>query len=410
MNMYIPRALEPSFKCTIRNNPVSAIIGPKYSGKTAIAKHICNTTENCCYLDLEKDTDLAKIDEGMRASTFLRDHMDGYIILDEIHFRPNIFSVMRPLADEIAHSRDNNFRITHPARFIVLGSASPTLLKQTKQSLVGRISYWRLTNLLVTEIPNVDMRKYIMRGGFPSSYLATDAEESAAWLKSYINDLLDKNLSQWGNFSSEAMAQLWEIITYHNGLKTNDTKIIGSFQNHADEAKAYIQLLKRLYLIDTVGLYSSDPYKLIDMTPKIFIADSGIVLASMGIQTFEALTSPANATIYDIIWRSIVLVHLRAWFPDLLEHNIFFYRDKKQNEIDLILYKNQKLFAIECKTSPNAYLSSVTYAAMKKLQIPKEHAFIVAPFPSSDGKANAITLPELRDSLKFILCPLEDEE
>ncbi|MDR1856257.1 MAG: AAA family ATPase [Desulfovibrio sp.] len=198
MNIHIPRDQERNIVRALRSNPVTAIIGASKCGKSYIAKHVCDTYENFLYLDLQDVDDLEKILGDRQAKRFLSDSMDKLIIIDEIQLRPELFPTLRVLADKIAHSRGERFKITHPARFLIIGSISPMLWRQEKESLTGRIAYERLTTLLITEIPDCDMKKYFIRGGFPQSYLANSDDTSIRWKKDYITNLLLNDLKNGG--------------------------------------------------------------------------------------------------------------------------------------------------------------------------------------------------------------------
>jgi predicted AAA+ superfamily ATPase len=401
MSTYFPRLLEQKIRRSLAVNPVTAIIGARQCGKSAIARNICKNTVKCLYLDLQNKIDLNKIKDDIKAIKFLEENMDGLIVIDEVQFRPEIFPMLRVLADRIAFSRDADFKITHPGRFLILGSAAPELLRQSSESLAGRISFKRLATLLVTEIPDCDMEKYFIRGGFPISYLADTVDDSLGWRDDYVSILLKRDITQWGNYTSETMDMIWGTLISFNGQVTDYSRILSSKQIPNDVALKHIRLLKGLFLVDTVPLFSKNLVSRLSRNPKTYITDSGLVTLHIDIDSFQDFKLPNNSQAYGAIWESIVLNHLRVWYPQSNRKNLFYYRDKKGNEIDFILKKGNKLIAIECKTSEKAHLSSGAYAAMNILHIPEEHAFVVAPFPcSSLGKT--ITLPELHTKIENI--------
>jgi predicted AAA+ superfamily ATPase len=401
MDTYLPRLLEKDILRTLKNNPIVGIIGARQTGKSSIARKICKDAAKCLYLDLQIDKDLNKIQDNIEVFDFFEDNMDGLIVIDEVQLRPDIFQVLRPLTDRIADSLDANYRINHPGRFLVLGSASPVLLKQSSESLTGRIGYRRLATLLATEIPDFDMQKYFIRGGFPRSYLADTDDDSQYWKKSYISNFLKRDILQWGEYSGRLMEKIWATLIAYNGQESNYHRMFSSEGISSAVAKDYIYLFNELYLVDIVPLYAESTLSKISRNPKTYIIDSGLAATGLGINSFHDLKSSNNSQIYGTLWESIVLNHLRAWYPRDNGDNIFYYRNKKGYEIDFIIKHARKLIAIECKTSGKAHLSSGTHAAMEILKIPEERAFIVTPF-SCDDKTRAITLPELHEKIEEI--------
>ncbi|MDR1856258.1 MAG: DUF4143 domain-containing protein [Desulfovibrio sp.] len=174
-----------------------------------------------------------------------------------------------------------------------------------------------------------------------------------------------------------------------------------SLKIQQQECDQCIDILKYLFILDSIPKYTNTHFYSTSDTKKFYVTDSSFVTNELGITSFENLGSPANVNTYASLWESIVLNHLRAWYPRLNGENVFFYRDKIGNEIDFILTRRLMSIAIECKTSSNATMSAGTYAAMEKLDIPKEHGFIVTPFPSPKNK-KTVTLPELHTKLEEI--------
>jgi predicted AAA+ superfamily ATPase len=402
MDQYIPRMLEPVVMRSLKHNPITAIIGPRQCGKSRLARKICSMHENSLYLDLQEEEDLSKIKDGIEARAFLEKNMVGLICLDEVGFRPDIFRTLKGLCDIIAHSRDKNFNITHPARFLAIGSASPLLLRQPSESLTGRISYKQLTTFLINEIPNCDTQRYIVRGAYPDSYYADNDSLSLKCRQDYIKNFLESDILTWCEYSPATIEKLWNMLIATNGQRTTHEKISKAVNIPPDDIVTYIDFLEGLFLIDRVRPYSDDVFKRLGKSHKIYVADSGMATAKMNISSYDELAAPHWNKISEAIWESIVLAHLRAWFPDPWHDNISFYRDKNSNEIDFILKERNMLFAIECKTSKKSQVESGWDIALNELGVPKEHAFVVAPLPDEKDD-RAVTLPELRTSLDKIL-------
>ncbi|RLD35484.1 MAG: ATP-binding protein, partial [Bacteroidetes bacterium] len=208
--MYYSRKLEKNLIKGLNNNPVTAVIGPRQCGKTTLVKHIINNIQKeVVYLDLERPSDLQKLEY---AEWFLTKQKNKLICLDEIQRKPELFPLIRSLIDEWGGN-------TH---FLILGSATRELIKQSSESLAGRITYKQLTPFLFNEIKqDFTIEDYMVKGGFPRSLMKMDSLESFEWREDFITTFLERDLLMWSGFSTETMRKLWLMIAHLNGQIVN---------------------------------------------------------------------------------------------------------------------------------------------------------------------------------------------
>ena len=384
--MYIHRHLEPSVLKAIQNFPVTAVTGPRQCGKSTLVKHLIEAYPNSIYLDLERPSDLRKLED---AEWFLTSQKEKLICIDEIQRMPELFPLIRSLVDEWNRS----------GCFLILGSASRDLLKQSSESLAGRISYKRLTPFLWQELENdCSVEKYFSTGAFPRSLLSEDNEISFDWRESFITTFLERDLLQWTGFTPTTMRRLWQMLAHVNGQTVNYSTLATSLGVTSTTVKSYIDLLAGTYMIEIVVPYISNLGKRLVKSPKVYISDSGITATLLGLRNFEELSGhPA----FGAIWEQIVLSNLKGLYPDA---EFFYYRTTNGAEIDFAMKLHNTVFAIECKASYSPSLSKGNYLAIE--DIAPKHTFIITPSPDSwsmKDKIDVVSLNEIKNKIDHIL-------
>lgn len=359
--MYIHRYLEPNVLKSLQNFPVTAVTGPRQCGKSTLVKHLLEAYPESIYLDLERPSDLRKLEN---AEWFLTSQKGKLICIDEIQRQPELFPLIRSLCDDW----------DRVGCFLILGSASRDLLKQSSESLAGRISYKRLTPFLWKELENeYDIDHYFSAGAFPRSLLMEDNEVSFEWRENFITTFLERDLRQWAGFTPVTMRRLWQMLAHLNGQTINNSMLAKSLGVTAITVKNYIDLLAGTYMIEVVEPYLSNLGKRLVKSPKVYISDSGITSALLGVRSFEELSGhPA----FGAIWEQIVLSNLKGLFPDA---DFFYYRTTNGAELDFVMKIYNHIFAIECKASYSPTLSKGNYLAIE--DIAPQHTFIVTPSP-----------------------------
>jgi predicted AAA+ superfamily ATPase len=284
---------------------------------------------------------------------------------------------------------------SRPGCFLILGSASRDLLKQSSESLAGRISYKRLTPFLWEEVAgDYPVEKYFSAGAFPRSLLVEDKEISFEWRESFITTFLERDLLQWAGFTPTTMRRLWQMLAHVNGQTVNYSTLAASLGISSFTVKSYIDLLAGTYMVEIVPPYISNLGKRLVKAPKVYISDSGITAALLGLRTFEELSGhPA----FGAIWEQIVLSNLKGLYPDA---EIFYYRTANGSETDFVMKVKNTVFAIECKASYSPILSKGNYLAFE--DIAPDHIFVVTPSRdnwSMKEKIDIVSLNELKSKI-----------
>jgi predicted AAA+ superfamily ATPase len=330
---------------------------------------------------LERPSDLRKLDD---AEWFLTSQRGKLICIDEIQRRPELFPLIRSLVDEW----------DRPGCFLILGSASRDLLKQSSESLAGRIVYKRLTPFLWEELGGgYTMERYFSAGAFPRSLLSDEPDISYEWRESFISTFLERDLLQWTGFTPVTMRRLWQMLAHINGQVVNYSAIAASLGISSPTVKSYMDLLAGTYMIDVVPPYLSNLGKRLVKAPKVYIADSGIIAALLGLRSFEELM---GHPVFGSVWEQIVLANLKGLYPDA---EFFHYRTANGSEVDFVMKTKKKVFAIECKASYSPVLSKGNYHAFE--DISPGHIYVVTPSPDTwtmKQGIDVISLNELKQA------------
>ncbi|MBM3435404.1 MAG: ATP-binding protein, partial [Bacteroidetes bacterium] len=263
----ITRCITEKLDNLSRKFPVVGIIGPRQVGKTTLAKEfIKGITKESVYLDLEKYSDLEKLRD---AQLFLTNNHKKCVVIDEIQNKPELFPLLRALIDE--------YRV--PLRYIILGSASPELLRQSSQSLAGRIAYLELTPFNFNEIkPDIELKKHHLLGGFPESILVEKEEDSWEWLDNFITTYINRDLPHLGlRVNSITLRRLWEMIAWLNGNTLNFHLIGKSLDLTIPTINSYISFFESAFLVRKLQPFHYNIKKRLVKSPKIYLTDTGVL-------------------------------------------------------------------------------------------------------------------------------------
>ena len=324
----LPRRQLALVKEALARQAAVALIGPRQVGKTTLALTLADEVPSL-YLDLEASEDRRKLAEP---AVFLRQYEDRLVVLDEIHRVPELFSTLRGLIDQ---GRRRGHRT---GRFLLLGSASMDLLRQSGESLAGRIAHVDLGPLDVLEVKSSksDSTPLWVRGGFPDSYLAKNDRQSFAWRKDFVRTYLERELPLLGpRIPAETLESLWIMLAHNQGAVLNASRLAAALMASAQTITRYIDLLVDLLLVRRLSPFHSNAGKRVVKSPKVYVRDSGIVHALLGIGDFNALS---GHPVVGFSWEGFVIENLLATAPELTIAS--FYRTSAGAEIDLI-YKFQ---------------------------------------------------------------------
>ena len=315
-----------------------ALIGPRQCGKTTLALDIGEQRESL-YLDLEDRTDREKLRDP---ALFLSRYEDRLVVLDEIHRMPGLFQDLRGIIDS------GRRRGKRTGRFLILGSASLDLLRQSSESLAGRIAYVDMQPFHILEVPDAgdDLTRLWVRGGFPDSYLAADEQTSFRLRKDFVRTYLERDVAMFGpRLPSETLERLWIMLAHGQGAMLNASRLAASLGASVQTVNRYIGLLTDLLLVRRLPPFRLNIGKRLVKSPKVYLRDSGLLHALLGIEDFNAL---AGHPVAGASWEGCVMENLLAAAPERTRAS--FYRTSAGAEIDLVLQLPRgELWAIEIK-------------------------------------------------------------
>ncbi len=359
MHGYIPRRIETQINRCLSRSPVTAILGPRQCGKSTTARMILKTRPSI-YLDLQDRVDRNKLAEP---ELFFDRYRENMICLDEIQMLPEFFSVLR---SEIDKDR-------RPGRFLILGSASRDLIKQSTESLAGRIAYLDLSPFLIDEVStSIAWSDLWLRGGFPESTLARDDEDSFDWRLDFIKTFMERDIPGLGfNIPVPVMERLWMLLAHYHGQTVNYHKLAAAADISIPTLKKYLAILEQTYMLRLLPPAEPNLKKRLIKSPKIYLKDSGILHALLDIETYDnLLANPiAGASWEGFVMENIIACH-RRWSP-------FFMRTANGAEMDLILERAGRRHVFECKLSKAPKPSRGFYELINAVQ--PESAWVIAP-------------------------------
>jgi uncharacterized protein len=392
----IYRLLTNELISSLKNMPAVALLGPRQVGKTTLALEIskANINKPVSYLDLELDTDLAKLDD---AEAYLRTFENKLLIIDEVQLKPNLFKILRGLIDIRKRAGETS------AQFLLLGSASRDLLQQTSETLAGRIRYLELKPFSVPEISaqnplEFSPEKLWFRGGYPQSYLASSDDESWKWRSDFISSYIERDIPQLGiNVSSTKMKKFWKMLSHYQGQQINMSSLGKSLEVTHTTIRNYLDVLTDLYMVRQLQSWAGNTKKRLVKSPKIYIRDTGLLHHLLSISEYEDLL---GNPVLGHSWEGFVVENILGDLSD--KWRASYYRTSEQTEVDLILEKSQKeIWAIEIKRSSAPKIKPGFHRACKEIKATRK--FVVYSgkerFPMSEN-TEAIGIVELLNLLR----------
>jgi predicted AAA+ superfamily ATPase len=366
------RQVEDSLKL----NPVTAILGPRQSGKTTLAREI-GRRENAAYFDLEDPQDQARLANPQLTLEALR----GVVILDEIQRRPELTMLLRVLAD----------RSPLPCRFILVGSASPDLMRQTSDSLAGRVHFLDMGGFTLGEVGDDQRDRLWLRGGFPLSFLADNDEDSRQWRLSLVRTFLERDMPQLGvQIPAEMLRRFWTMLAHDHGQVWNGSEIGASLGVSHHTTRKYLDLLCGAYVVRQLQPWFENLGKRVVKSPKVYVRDSGLLHALLGIPDFAALQGHPKL---GASWEGFVIEQILSWAG---ERNACFWATHSRAELDLMVMAKGKRWGFEVKYQDAPAITKSMRIAMQDLKL--ERLWVVYPGQTGypmDEKIECVSLAEL---------------
>lgn len=342
-------AIKTEVETALRRSRVTALLGPRQCGKTTLAREFV-PADSVNYFDLEDPESLARLEQPKLAL----ESLSGLIVIDEIQRNPELFPLLRVLAD----------RQPNPAKFLVLGSAAPELLRQSSESLAGRMETLELGGFNRSEVGAAAMPRHWLRGGFPLSFLAETDEDSAVWRSSFINTFLERDLPASGStISPIAMRRFWTMLAHYHGQTWNASEIASAMGVSATTTRRYVDLLTHTFMIRQLQPWHENLNKRQVKAPKIYFRDSGLFHTLSHIKSEgDLLTHPKIGA----SWEGYAIEEtLRHYKPD----QEYFWATHNGAELDLLLFKDGKRIGVECKRRDAPKLTASMKIAMNDLKL-----------------------------------------
>ena len=360
----ITRLLTTQLIDALSRSPAVALIAPRQVGKTTLALEV-GKRFHALYIDLESEQGRAKLSQP---ELYLAEHQDKLVILDEIHRTPDLFPVLRGLIDQGRRAGRKT------AQYLLLGSASLDLLKQSSETLAGRIAYLELAPFTILETADAPADELWVRGGVPESLLAANATWSLRWRLDFIRTYLERDIPQFGpRIAAETLRRFWSMLAHNQGGLLNTAQLARNLGVDAKTAASYLDLLVDLLLVRRLPPWHANLGKRLVKSPKIYVRDSGLVHALLNIPDKESLLAHP---IVGQSWECFVIENLIVSMPDSMQ--AYFYRSNAGAEIDLLLANsNGDLWAIEIKRSLAPKLERGFYVACTDLKPTRK--FVVYP-------------------------------
>lgn len=377
----IKRIIQKEVEESLTTFPVVGILGPRQVGKTTLAKVIQKKIRSSLYLDLELPSDYNKLSEP---ELFLSGEKNKLIIIDEIQQKPELFSVIRALVDQDRKK----------GRFLILGSSSPNLLRQSAESLAGRITFHNLSTILIPELE--DDKKLIdslwIRGGFPDSFLAKKEETSIDWRESFIKTYLERDIPNFGiKIPSIQLRRFWMMLAHTHGSLWNASKIAIALGVSPPTAKYYLDILEETFIVRQLLPFYPNIKKRIVKSPKVYLRDSGLLHTLFSISGKEELLGHpvAGHSWEGFVIEQIVNIISKKFRP-------YFYRTSAGAEVDLVIVKGDKpVLCIEIKLSLSPAPTQGFFNAMNDLNC-KEGIIVYPGDDSYSIKHNVKVIPIMK--------------
>ena len=336
-------------RTALKRSRVAALLGPRQCGKTTLARQLV-PADSLNYFDLEEAQSLARLAEP---DTTLRP-LKGLVVIDEIQRRPNLFPLLRVLAD----------RQPLPARFLILGSASPELLRQSSETLAGRIETVPLEGFRLTDLGADALDRHWLRGGFPLAYTARNDADSLVWRRQFLQTFLERDLPQLGvTIPAVALRRFWSMVAHYHGQIWNGAELARALAVSESTVRRYLDLMTGVFLVRQLPPWFEKLGKRQVKSPKVYVRDSGLLHALLGLASRRDLEHHPKV---GASWEGYAVEEiLKALNPD----DAYYWATHNGAEIDLVLFKNGRRIGVECKRMDAPTLTPSMRIALADLKL-----------------------------------------
>jgi len=370
----------------LRGNPIVSLVGPRQAGKTTLAKMVADQSKKPVhFFDLESPADLARLSNP---ELVLRP-LTGLVILDEIQRRPDLFPVLRVLAD----------REPTPARFLILGSATPELIREGSESLAGRVSFIDVTGFSLGELEDPNLSRLWWRGGFPRAYLATDDATTRQWHEDFFRTFLERDIPQLGiQVPAATLRRFWTMVAHFHGQILNQAELARALGSSEPTARRYLDILTGTYVVRQLTPWFENLKKRQVKSPKVYIRDSGILHALLGIANAEGLQSHPKL---GASWEGFCIEQILSVCGD---RSAYFWATHSGAELDLLLTRNGRRLGFEFKYSDRPATTKSMRIAQQDLSL--DHLYIVHPGQHDYPLDDSITATPLTKLVQVLHPPI----
>ncbi len=374
--------LTKAINSALQRSPITAILGPRQCGKTTISLEIAAQSSPATIFDLEDPVNYQQL---FSAPKITLESLKGLIIIDEIQRMPELFPILRLLVD----------RPESQSRFLILGSASPGLIKNTSETLSGRISFVDMSGFVLDELPDSNYKDLWIRGGFPRSYLAQNNTNSYAWRNDFIRTFLERDIPQLGiNLPSAAIRRFWTMLAHYHGQVWNGSELARSLGVSEPTTRRYLDILNGAYVVRQIQPWFENLKKRQVKSPKIYVKDSGILHTLLSLDNELILAHPKLGSSWEgfVIEQIITITGYR---------DFYFWATYSGAELDLLLFHNNKRIGFEIKYTDAPKTTRSMHVAINDLALHK--LIIVFPGDTSYRLSPKITVVGIQDLRKLLV-------
>ncbi len=363
----------------LKRSPITALLGPRQCGKTTLARMLMEQ-QNAHYFDLEAPSD----QQRLKNPELLFNSLSGTVILDEVQLAPELFNILRVVVDQPNHQN----------RYLILGSASPHIIKKVSETLAGRVEFIELAGFDLTEIAVQDQTVLWLRGGFPRSFLAASDTDSLAWREGFIRTFLERDIPQLGiTIPATAMRRFWTMLAHQHGQTWNASELGRSMSLTDKTVRRYLDILTGTYMVRQLQPWHENLKKRQVKAPKIYLRDSGLLHSLLSIPDQNSLLGHPNL---GASWEGFALEQV---LNIIGISDVYFWATHSGAELDLLCFSKGKRFGIEFKFNEAPKISKSMRCALQDLNL--AHLWIVHPGNHSYPADEKITVLSIKDALSL---------